>query len=1045
MDIPYRFQGELVLRLPHKATSLNIKNTFLLENLYFDKTFLEALYLASPVLYTALLKYKDGKFTDKKDVQKLRLSLAKYYLRMCNRCTPFGLFSGCATTSWKPVPTSVNINMHYRHTRFDMHYLCALAQHLASLSFIKDRLLYYPNSSFYNLGKEIRYVDYKYINTRRHHLISAVAASNYITTILELASNGIKMNAIIQFLVNDEIEISEAISFVNEIIDSQLLVNQLEPAITGNEFLFQILDTLNKINNPFCSEISNIISLLETIIKELNVIDKSVENNEVVYQKIITLIKQFDIPFEESKLFQTDLSFTLKDDNVNSNIQDEIVETLDVINKLNKSQENQNLQSFIKRFYERFEDNEMPLLEVLDTETGIGYAETNNSNILPLVDDMVVQGKLQSESKITWSKKDKFLLKKLNTALVENKYEVNIDAAELADFKNDWNALPPSMVVMFRLLDDEQIFVESAGGSSAANLLSRFAHGNTSIKNIVNEIVAVEDELNPDIIFAEIVHLPESRIGNILLHPAFRKYEIPFLAKSSVADEYQISLQDLYISVKNNVLIIRSKKLNKQIIPRLSTAHNFSNRALPIYQFLCDLQLQGKQAGIYFNWGVLEGMYKFLPRLTHKKCIVYPATWHFDKKDIEPLLNKIDTLLTDAIAIFKKEWKLPSLIVLADNDNELLINLEDELMIEIWLDTVKSRTSFVIKEFLCSTKDAVVKDKNGKVFCNQFVATLLKKTTTYISLPSAPIHQKKAVQQNFSIGSEWLYFKLYCGVKSADVILANAILPLVNTLLSQRNISTFFFIRYNDPHFHLRLRFKVTDVEDIGEVIKLFYYYTSLYETDNTIWKIQMQTYKRELERYGNTSISFAEDLFHYDSIAVLELLQLYDGDEREAIRWQWAIKGIDDLLNDFNISTSKKFTILEQIKNSFLAEYNADKFLKDQLTEKYRMHRKLIEDLIENKNMAESINPTAINLFLKKSSKIKIIVNDLETLSKNNLLEISISTLLISYIHMLVNRIVSANPRLHELVIYDMLCTYYRSCLAKEKYNNIINVKKRE
>jgi lantibiotic biosynthesis protein len=42
---------------------------------------------------------------------------------------------------------------------------------------------------------------------------------------------------------------------------------------------------------------------------------------------------------------------------------------------------------------------------------------------------------------------------------------------------------------------------------------------------------------------------------------------------------------------------------------------------------------------------------------------------------------------------------------------------------------------------------------------------------------------------------------------------------------------------------------------------------------------------------------------------------------------------------------------------------------------------------------------------------------------------------LLISYIHMLVNRIVSANPRLHELVIYDMLFMYYSTCLAKEKF----------
>jgi lantibiotic biosynthesis protein len=1037
MDIPFRFHKNLVLRAPRNSAAFNLENTFSIENLYEDKSFLEALFLASPVLYEALLKYKDDKTTNEKDIEKLTLSVAKYYLRMSNRCTPFGLFSGCATATWVNSPTELHIGKHYRHSRFDMHYLCALAQHLATLPFIKDKLLYYPNSSFYTLGAEIRYIDYKYINSKRHHLISAVVSSNYVATILKLASAGIKIDAIIQLLVCEEIDTTEAIDFVNELIDSQLLVNELEPAITCNEFLFQIIHTLKKINNPFCEEIENIIVLLENIVEAMQAIDGNAENDVLLYQNIIALINQFDIPFDKTKLFQTDLSFTMGDNNVNMAIQNEMLETLDVVNTLNNPQENPNLHSFIKRFYERFEDKEMPLLEVLDTETGIGYLETNKGNILPLVDDVVVFGKAVSNSQINWTPKDKFLLKKLTTALVENKYEVNIDATELTDFKNDWNALPPSMAVMFRLLDDEQIFIESAGGSSAANLLGRFAHGNATINDIVHNIVAVEDEQNPDIIFAEIVHLPESRIGNILLHPAFRKYEIPFLAKSSVEDAFQIRLQDLYISVSNHSIILRSKKLNKQIIPRLSTAHNYSNRALPIYQFLCDLQLQGKQAGIYFNWGVLESMYKFLPRLTHKKCIVHAATWHFDKNDIETLLNKTGDALVEAITVFRNNWKLPNLIVLADSDNELLINLDDALMIDIWLDAVKNRASFIIKEFLGNTKNAVVKGNDGKIFCNQFVAALLKDTSSYASQIRTSVKDMNDVQQNFSIGSEWLYFKLYCGVKSADVILVNAILPLINKLLEQRNIHSFFFIRYNDPHFHLRLRFKVTDVEDIGEVIKLFRQHTEMYEADNTIWKIQMDTYKRELDRYGRQAISLAEDLFFYDSMAILQLLQLHDGDEREQVRWQWAVKGIDDLLNDFSISISEKFLILEQIKTAFHTEYNTDKFLRDQLSTKYRNHRKEVEGLLGNSFTENEIES---KIQKGKSDKTKVIANKIKNLNDSKILDISINALLISYIHMLINRIASANPRLHELVIYDMLFTYYKSCLAKEKYNGMVN-----
>jgi lantibiotic biosynthesis protein len=723
----------------------------------------------------------------------------------------------------------------------------------------------------------------------------------------------------------------------------------------------------------------------------------------------------------------------LKENSVSVSNQTQIVETLHVINRLNKPQENINLQTFIKRFTERYENTEMPLLEVLDVETGIGYIESYKGDILPMVDDIAVPPKPSTDTEITFTKKDTYLLKKLTAALVANKYELQINETELTDFENSWDALPPSMAVMFRLLDDEKIFIESVGGSSAVNLLGRFAHGNGDIHDIVKDIVSVEEAQNPDVIFAEIVHLPESRLGNILQHPAFRKYEIPFLAKSSVNSNYQITLQDLYVSVNNNKIILRSKKLNKQIIPRLSTAHNYSYRALPVYQFLCDLQLQDNQTGIYFNWGVLENLYQFLPRVSYKNCIVYAATWHFEKKDIESFLLKTDAALLEAIAEFRIKWKLPLLIVLADNDNELLINIEDVLMIQIWLDTVKNRKSFIIKEYLDHTKNAVVKGIDGKYFTNQFIATLVKSKVTYQTQILTVENNITPVEQTFAIGSQWLYYKIYCGTKLADSILTKAILPLVQILLQQKNITSFFFIRYNDPHFHLRIRFKLTDVIDVAEVIQLFTQQIAPYLNNNTVWKIQTDTYKRELNRYGKQAITIAEDLFYYDSIAVIKLLQLYEDDAREQVRWQWAIKSIDDLLNDFELTLPEKCNLFEQIKNAFHTEYNANKFLKNQLATKYRTHKNTVEKILSKP--FEHTNQEDI-IFAEKSNQTKLMAQALSKMESEKQLEVNINSLLTSYIHMLINRIVPANPRLHELVIYDMLFQYYKSMIEKLKKN---------
>src|SRR5690606_42056036 len=113
---------------------------------------------------------------------------------------------------------------------------------------------------------------------------------------------------------------------------------------------------------------------------------------------------------------------------------------------------------------------------------------------------------------------------------------------------------------------------------------------NDEIKNLNHEIYLQEEKT--DKITAEIVHLPEDRTGNILYRYNTCKYEIPYLGLSSKNPENQILIDDLLIYVENDEIKIRSKKLNKEIMPKLSNAHNFASpQSVPVYQFLCDLQM----------------------------------------------------------------------------------------------------------------------------------------------------------------------------------------------------------------------------------------------------------------------------------------------------------------------------------------------------------------------------------------------------------------------------------------------------------------------
>lgn len=251
-------------------------------------------------------------------------------------------------------------------------------------------------------------------------------------------------------------------------------------------------------------------------------------------------------------------------------------------------------------------------------------------------------------------------------------------------------------------------------------------------------------------------------------------------------------------------------------------------------------------------------------------------------------------------------------------------------------------------------------------------------------------------------------------------------------------MNKFFFIRYSDPDNHIRLRFHFSDVSKIGSVIQHVHKAFKPYLEQGLVSKIQTDTYNRELERYGTNSIELAESLFYIDSIVTLNLLDLIDGEEGEIIRWQFAIRSMDDLLTNLNFTAAEKLGLMERIKTGFFREHGESKELKLQLDAKFRTERKLVEDIL-NREIDESreIQPV-IELLKWKSEQVQPIAEQLLTLKKNNNLQIDLNELAASYIHMLLNRLFMARQRTYELVVYDLLYRYYKSVAGREKSKHV-------
>src|SRR5258708_7897983 len=233
----------------------------------------------------------------------------------------------------------------------------------------------------------------------------------------------------------------------------------------------------------------------------------------------------------------------------------------------------------------------------------------------PLIDKLPIgNGQMTNAQQISDAETYKWQL--YHDAVAKNKTEVFLDDKIIEQLlKKETNSmgLPDPICMMLKInaasakeIDNGNytVTLNSPSGPSGGNLLGRFCHLNPEIEKLTQSVLQSEEAHQPDCVFAEIVHLPESRIGNILMRPVLRQYEIPYLCGTTLSEEFQIPITDLLVGIEGDKVVLRSKKLNKQVIPRMTTAHNFSMTTLPVYQFLCDLQYQHiKHIG--WNWGIL--------------------------------------------------------------------------------------------------------------------------------------------------------------------------------------------------------------------------------------------------------------------------------------------------------------------------------------------------------------------------------------------------------------------------------------------------------
>jgi thiopeptide-type bacteriocin biosynthesis protein len=305
------------------------------------------------------------------------------------------------------------------------------------------------------------------------------------------------------------------------------------------------------------------------------------------------------------------------------------------------------------------------------------------------------------------------------------------------------------------------------------------------------------------------------------------------------------------------------------------------------------------------------------------------------------------------------------------------------------------------------------------------------------------------LKRTFILGDEWLYFKVYTGYKTADTILTDTIYPLSQQLLKNYYINHWFFIRYSDPQFHIRIRFHLTKNEHLAPVIQHFNTSIQDYVNQDLVWKIQTDTYQREIERYSVELIELSEQLFSLSSEMICKTIALNEIQQDENLRWLLGMKMIDTLLTDFGYALQDKHNLLNTLQDTFGKEHGITNDFRRQFGQKYRTEKSRIEKILNKSTEQDNEYITLFAPIFENSEKSKPIIEEIKGrteqgerrpedenssgLTRLTLLRSS-DDLLSSYIHMTLNRLFRTQQRTHELVLYDYLFRYNNSLLARQK-----------
>lgn len=902
------------------------------------------------ILTSSRSLYDDVK---KNKTDKIKQSLENYFSRAHFNPIPFGTFSSVGSLQWSLKTLITKSTTVHIKVEFDNFFIAE--KHDLSIEKEWGIFIYYTNPSihFLNDTKISFYKSEKLPNGTFETKFVEIDYDENIQWLTARFYQGANISDVTTDLLETGFELSEINTFLFEIIEAGIIIS-------------------NAAFHPYCKPTYSYDLNSELIAQNIHPlkITKDFENFTQSYiqeQDVFLAEEQIKSPHSHAIT-----SFEENSGQIATDIQYKIQQYIDFTLHYNSQHTpiNKTLLKFGNTFYHSFSDGFIPLSTAFNPYCGLKYSTIG----------------LQTESKLHSD-----IITKIISATTN---QIHLSKVKTAEVPKTTANLPPTFTVIFEILNckttgKEIVYCKYLGGTSAMNFLSRFNH---VTEKTCQDIANFEKEIFDDKIIAEINMISKPRATNIISSHQYYDYNIPLNTVHS-KDSNPIFLTDLYVRFNGSSFILASKENQKVIIPRITSAINYSLSDSEIYRFLADLQSQNNEIHhVNFNLNYYKDMLlSFAPRVfLGDDILLYPAQILLVNDNYN-----FDEFRKYLLEIIKK-YSFTTKVSITDEKGEIIINIENNDHIAILHSKIKETNKLYVSECLYESFLPAVKDQSNH-YSHELIASVKNTDFKNSKIDLKILENDYKSVKNTPILSDWLYFDLFCNTYAENDLL----LRINHKILSENDISQFFFVRYDYPTNHLRVRFKTDSITQKEAIIEQI----NQLKIDNLILNYRILPYEQEIYRFGGEVLmNLTEKLFYLDSLDTLS--SIINRGLRDNEIYIAALFKIKYYLEFFDLTIDEMIVFCENNIVSFSNEFSMNSEVRKEFNKTFSEIRNNIPQTVYDSFLGKPDFKKEIDLGIEKSGLTKM-------------------NYIVDVIHMSMNRVFNEKQRFNEFKSYFLTKCY--------------------